>query len=862
MKLKVNQNIFQAIPGLEYTALLFKNANNQRKSSNVSQLLRGTSVVIKNEAKRPAKKAYLEMVENLDLGNGQTLLEPYLLNFRIKKLQNKQDIEGNTNLTNLCYYLAFKYFLPLQGLDLDSLETDFEIELYEPKKGKKAPELEFGTSTRHFVIWFPQLEKFEEEKLDLIIKEIEQIIKKYVGADLAEVFHLDNENQVVDLGYVSDKERAYAEAHPEIFDEEMAAEPKYNLFNNAGLNDQVYEDGKMENWPINLSEMNRKFKIADQIRELMVLALQKTCREDFAELAGEILDPEGLVEIETPKDAANGDFSCNLAMKLTKIFRKTPLEIAQKLLNHLPQSQILEKVDLAAPGFINFRLSIAHLQTLLDELLSAQQAFGHADYAAGKQVLVDFGSLNVAKPFGVHHFMTTVLGQTTVNLLKAVGYQVIAADYPGDWGTQFGKVIFAYKNWGNREVIEKDPIRELLALYVKFHEEAEKNGELENLARAENAKLEAGDEENRELWQWMCEISMQESDKVYRTLGVHFDERHSESEYVEAGKAHLEKWKAEKKIVEGEKGAWVVKLEEEKLADYLVQKSDGTTIYATRDLALIIDRLVRHPQLHKIIYVVDSAQSLHFRQLFAVARRWNLAPATLLYHLAYGRMSFPEGGMSTRKGKILWASDVINEAIERASKLVLEKSANLPLAEQKKIAQALAIGAIKHAIVNQAPETDFSFDWDKVMTFDGNSAPYLQYTLARALSIINKANDQANKGQKVEDQISLFTISEEQKALEEANLKPFQNHYENNLLKALIKFPERVEAAAANLKPNYLTNYLYDLAQTFNSFYQAVPVLKTQNEELLAARMRLVQGFGIVMRNGLSILGITPLERM
>lgn len=841
MKIKVSNNIFQTIPGLTYTVLVFEQINNTRKASNVTQLLRGSCAVVKNDLKKPAKKAFFELMDNLELNPGTTLLETYLLSSKIKKILNKQEIEASTNLENLVNYLSLKHFIPFHAVDLDRLDGDYVIDLYEPKKGKKAPDLELDSQTRLLAIWFPEVERLEEDKIDQVIKDVEFSMSKYTFATLREVYHLNSENNELDLEYISALEQA---ANEQKASQEEVAEVKKAA----------------DVTSVNLTLLNQKFDLQEKLRELMVATLQRTGRMEYPEEIGEILDPAGLIEIERPKDLKHGDYSCNLAMKLTKMLSKSPMEIAQRLLNNMPQSPFLEGAEIAAPGFINFRVSLGFQRELLRDILLADSFYGKSEIGKGKKALVEYGCLNYAKPFGVHHFLTSILGQTTVNLMKAIGYEVVAADYPGDWGTQFGKVIYAYKTWGDQAVVEADPIRELLALYVRFHEEAAKDATLEDFARAENAKLEQGDEENRKLWQWICDLSKIETAKIYQTLGVKHDISRGESSYVDEAKTALEQWKAERKIVEGEKGAWVVKFANEELPDYLVRKSDGTTIYATRDIVQLIVRAGQFPNLDKMIYVVDSSQSLHFKQLFATAKAWGIAPATQLIHLAFGRMGFPDGGMSTRRGKILWASDIINEALERALILVQEKSSELPESEQKRIAQGMAVGAIKHGMLTQAPETDFNFEWDKVMTFDGNSAPYLQYTLARAQSILRKANSVVEDDGS--DQTSLFSIQSDLKAQEEANLAPFSTHYERDLLKMLLKYPEKTAHAAANLKPNILTLYLYELAQTFNTFYHSVQVLKTGNKELLQSRLELVKALQITLKNGLTLLDIATFERM
>jgi arginyl-tRNA synthetase len=531
----------------------------------------------------------------------------------------------------------------------------------------------------------------------------------------------------------------------------------------------------------------------------------------------------------------------------------------------------------------------------MDSLLQLRDLYGRSRRGQGRKIMIEFGSLNIAKPFGAHHFLTTVIGQTLVNLYRLTGYEVLAGDYPGDWGTQFGKSIYAYRHWGDKDTVEKDPMNELLKLYVKFHEEAEKDPSLEEAARQEFQKLEAGDPENLRLWRWLVEVSTRDIDEIYRTMGVHHDRHYPESKYNQSCRQILERGKELGVITEGEKGAYIVNLDEENLPPALVQKGDGTTLYITRDLASIEDRLGSESGLERLVYVVDMAQTLHFRQLFAVAEKMHRAdpafPVAEFKHIPFGRMSFADASMSTRKGNIIQGREIIREAGERAERIVRQKmqenGQKFSVAETRKLVQGLAIGAIKYAMLCQAPESDFTFDWDRVISLDGNSAPYLQYSLARAHSILRRAAEQKaaslaasadaargvapdQKNAPKEGQTTLFSLEEEQQkseraaelAASEQDSTPFSLPAEQTLLRLLIQYPERLAAAAENYKPNLLTSYLHELSQTFNSFYSVVPVLKSQRDDLRAARLDLVRATAQVLKNGLQALGIATFERM
>jgi arginyl-tRNA synthetase len=880
MKIKLESELIEAFPSLRYTAVLVKDLNNERKISSLSQLLRGTSAVLKNDLKKVERKDYFTRITEPMAPEGVTFLESYTLSSLVKKILAGKEIEGKDNLTNLIRFLSLKFYLPLFGFDLDQADRDYPIEFYSPKKGKKAPELDFTARTRNLVIWFPNLGDWNDENIDHFINEIGLNLNKYLQAGIAEVFHLDAEHREADLGYVSELEKARAEAG-ETEEEAVPSEPATIISPDSS----IIPPAGFTAWPEEEGLPAQKLKIA----------LARTVSQLFPELSSleQLSEISDLVEVEIPKDASHGDLSTNLAMKLAKMVNQPPQQIAEKILAALPEqleaeTGLLEKTEMLGPGFINFHLHPDYFRKQLNRLLEEKEGFGRQNIGRGEKIMIEWGSLNIAKPFGVHHFMTTIIGNTLVNLYRVIGYQVLSADFPGDWGTQFGKSLYAYKNWGDKAVVEKDPVNELLKLYVRFHDEAEKNPELEQAARDEFKKLEQGDGENLKLWKWIVEVSTRDLYSIYQTLGVKHDRTYPESKYNEACQRILEKGKQLGIITEGEKGAYIVNLEAENLPPALVQKGDGTTLYTTRDLASIEDRLTGEPDLKRLVYVVDIAQSLNFRQLFAIAHRFHQAdpsfPVTEFKHIPFGRMSFADGSMSTRKGKIIQGREIIREAHDRAEKIVqqklLENGSTLSPGETAKLVHGLAIGAIKYAMVTQAPESDLVFDWDKVISFEGNSAPYLQYSLARAYSILRKSiekeqpattEDTTKPAKSVsEDQTSLFSLPQEQlttqKAQElaaaEAGQTPFGQPSEQALLRQLVQFPQKVAAAAQLYKPNLLTTYLHDLSQTFNTFYGAVPVLKSSRPELREARLQLVRATAQILKNGLQILGIATFERM
>ncbi len=866
MKLKLGDNLISKIPGIKFHCFLVKNLNNLRKSSTVTQLLRGASVVARNKLKTPSKRNFFETYINHTLDPESTLLESYLFSNRIKKVQGDKEVDLGNNFANLLNYFSFKYFLPIFGFDLDQADGDYLVDFYESKKGKKAPELDFNIETRHAVFWFPNLTHLSEEDLEQIHHDIEANLNKYMFAEISDYFVLKNEEPSHDLGYTSEKELEVQRksAEEDIFNtEQQTGTVTEDIIVNAI---PVQEEQNLDLIPIPHLDGEKQIKnnnfmknqkeennLQDKLKAIMVETLLNYYKGN-----NEVSELVRNLEIETPKDEHYGDFACSIALKISKRLDKSSLDLATELKSILPKPDYIDEISVLPPGFINFYLSKNNLLEQLNLIIEENENYGKINLGKGEKVMIEYGSLNIAKPFGVHHLMTIVIGQSLVNLFRASGYRVIAADWPGDMGTQFGNLIYAYKTWGDRKQIEKDPITELLKLYIKFHSEVEQDPTLEEKGRAEYKKLEEKNPENLDIWKWIVVKSMKEADQIYATLGVKHDWRKGENVYIAPAQKLLEKFKIERKIIEGEKGAYIIKLEDVGLPDLLMQKADGTTLYATRDLASIEDRSTDR-NLKKLIYVVDVAQTMHFNQVFAAAKKLGLSN-TEMKHVVYGRMRLPEGSMSTRKGNIILGKDLLQEAINRAAAIIKEKGLDLNSKEQKLIAQEMGVSAVKYAMIVQAPESDFTFEWEKVMSFEGNSAPYLEYSLARAKSILRKADNSLEKNS--EDQTSLFSIEDTQKISAEMNAKPLDNEMEIKLLKILIRYSEKLSNAVKNYKPNLFTYYLFEVAQTFNSFYQAIPVLRTENYELRNFRLKLVKGVEIVLENGLKTLGLSVFDRM
>ncbi len=571
----------------------------------------------------------------------------------------------------------------------------------------------------------------------------------------------------------------------------------------------------------------------------------------------ELLTPlveQALVKLDLPNQTVSvtpstnrgfGDYATNIALQLAKNQGKNPMDIAQEVIENLPENNLVKKAEAVAPGFINFTVKDSEL---INYFIQERQL--EPDFGKGKTVVTDTSHPNIAKPMGIHHILSTIIGGSINNLLKYSGFTVIRDNFLGDVGTQFGKLIYAYKTWGNKAEIEKNPIPELLKLYVEFHTKAEQDPSLEDYGRAEFKKLEDGDPENRALWQWMKDLSLVEFMKTYKRLHVEFDLMNGESFYEDKMDAILELGKKTGVFTEGEKGALVCNFPEElKLPTCVIQKSDGATIYHTRDLArkkYIEDTY----HAHVVIVVVDMAQELYFKQLFAMLRMLNLSTAELV-HVSFGRMQFKDRKMSTRKGNILYLEQVLDEAIKATQELLKEKEVDFPEEELKQLTETIAIGAVKYGILSQNRSTNIVFDWDKIISLDGNSGPYLQYTYARGKSILKKAAQEASLPN------DSNVVVAENHSSQPDTLEP----EEKELILHLIAFTDAVKDATIQYKPNLLANYLYELAQIFNSFYNKVPVIKA-TEPIRNFRLKLIQRSCTILQVGLTILGIDVPERM
>jgi len=543
------------------------------------------------------------------------------------------------------------------------------------------------------------------------------------------------------------------------------------------------------------------------------------------------------IKIELKKEKEYGDFSTPLPLVLGKVLKKDPLKIANLIAKTISQKlpSYLEKIEVKEPGFINFFLSQKFLFENLKKIIKEKERYGKSKIGKGKTVIVDYSSPNIAKKFGIGHLRSTIIGQAIYNLYKFLGFKVIGDNHIGDWGTQFGEIIFQIK----RKNLDpkKLTVEEMEKLYVEFHKEAEKNPEIIENGKQWFKKLEKGDKEARRIWKICVKKSLKEFEKIYKMLGIKIDFTLGESFYEPMLKGIIEELKR-KKIAKESQGAQIVEFEN--LPPAILVKSDGTTTYFTRDLATIKYRLKRwKPNL--IIYEVGSEQKLHFQQLFRTVKLLNWTKKTKFVHVAHGLYRLKGGKFSTRKGKTVHLEEVLKEAIERAKRIVEKSktSPNLTKKEKEKIAKIVGIGAIKYNDLKQHPSKDIIFDWEKILNLKGNSAPYLQYTYVRAKSVFRKAKK--------------FKFCFQNPELKETELE---------ILRDFVKFPDILKEAAFRFSPNLLCDFLFELAKKFNFFYDTLPVLKAKSEKIRNFRLTLTLAVSFLIKNSLNILGISVPERM
>ena len=570
-------------------------------------------------------------------------------------------------------------------------------------------------------------------------------------------------------------------------------------------------------------------------------------KEEIAKLIAQQVEGLELSEIETmvevPQDAKMGDYAFP-CFKLAKTLRKAPPLIAKGIAAGLEGNPLFEKVE-QVNAYVNMFISKEEfVSDVLQEVLEQKEDFGKSNVGEGKKVIVEYSSPNIAKPFHIGHIRSTVIGNSIYKIYDALGYDVVRINHLGDYGTQFGKMICAYRHWGNKEDVVREPIKTLLEYYTKFHVEVEEHPELDDEAREIFTKLEHGEKEEVELWQWFRDESLKEFTRVYDMLGITFDSYAGESFYSDKMPRFVKELK-EKDLMEESQGAQIVNLEEYGLGVALITKSDGSTLYITRDIAAANYRKETY-DFHKNIYVVASQQNLHFAQWKKILQLMGYEWEKDCIHVPFGLVSLEEGTMSTRHGRVVFLEDVLNKAVEKTREIIAEKNPDASEETVDEIAKTVGIGAVIFQELSNNRIKDYVFKWDKVLNFDGETGPYVQYTHARCASVLRRAGeDVVAKAADIKAIDCKYLCSE--------------SAYE--LAKLLYKFPDVVKDAGEKYEPSIVTRHIVDMAQGFNRFYHDEHIL-TDNEDEKAAKVALVMAAKEAIKNGLALLGMKAPERM
>ena len=556
------------------------------------------------------------------------------------------------------------------------------------------------------------------------------------------------------------------------------------------------------------------------------LISEKILETITANFSGAVLTTEEIARmLEYPPDTTMGDIALP-CFKLSKSLRRSPVQIAQTIADGLNDSSI--KRAEAVNGYLNISISDEYLNFVLtDEVLANGDKYGSATYGEGKTVVLDYSSPNVAKPFHIGHLGTTVIGHSLKKLHEFVGYNCVGINYLGDWGTQFGKMIVAYKKWGDREAINNGGIDKLVELYVKFHHAAEEDKALEDEARAEFHKLELGDEENISLWKWFIEISIAEYKKTYAQLGIEFDSYKGESFYTDKMPAQVQKLR-DMDLLKIDDGASIVDLEQYNMPPCRILKRDGSTLYPTRDIAAAVYRKQTY-DFDKAIYVTSAGQSLHFAQWFKVVELMKYDWHDKLVHVPYGTVSINGAKLATRTGNVILLKDLFAQAIDKVTEIMEEK--NPGLENKDKVAEAVGVGAIVFYYLSSNRIRDINFVLEDALSFDGNTGPYVQYTYARTCSLIEKAEN-----------------------VELSNSIVFTSDDERELVKTLARFPEKVLEAIDSYEPSVVTRYILEVATAFNRFYHNCHILSATDKDVLNTRIALTKATNYVLGNAFELI--------
>ena len=560
---------------------------------------------------------------------------------------------------------------------------------------------------------------------------------------------------------------------------------------------------------------------------------------DYKKIISETINIDGVTkeEIEAsitlPKDLSLGDFALP-CFRFAKALHKAPNMIAEDLAK-LDYKGAFEKVE-AVNGYLNFKVDKkAQAKQVIEEILQKKEAYGKSDIGKGKTVCIDFSSVNIAKPFHMGHMLNTSIGSALYKIYKELGYNAIGINHLGDWGTQFGKLIVAYKKWGDKKDIEKRGVRGLLDIYVKFHKEAEEHPELDDEARHWFKQIEDGNKEALDLFYWFKDITLKEVDKIYKRLDVTFDSYAGESFYNDKMEPVVKELE-EKHLLTDSEGAKVVMFDDPKMPPCIIKKSDGATLYATRDLAAAFYRKKTY-DFYKCLYVVAYQQNLHFKQWFKVVEMMGYDWYKDLYHVAHGMVSLENGALSTRDGNVVFLEDVLNTCVAKARRVIEEKNPNLE--NKDLVAEQVGVGAVIFAMLYNSRIKDITFSEDKVLSFEGETGPYVQYTYARCNSLLEKCGE-------IVGDIDYSGIDNESAA---------------EVIRTLSKYQDVLIDASERFEPYLVTRYVVELAQGFNKFYFDCNIANAE-QGIKNARLQLTMAVKQVLKNALKLLGIQTPNKM
>lgn len=560
-------------------------------------------------------------------------------------------------------------------------------------------------------------------------------------------------------------------------------------------------------------------------------------KKEIASKIGQLveMEHEKIMElIEIPPQSNMGDYAFP-CFQFAKVLRKAPNMIAADLASKLTPDQVVERVE-SAGGYLNFFVNKKEfIHSVLSEVMEKGKDFGTSEEGKGKVVLVEFSSPNIAKPFHIGHLVNTLTGSAIEKIYRRLGYETQRLNHIGDYGTQFGKQISAYKRWGNEEAVEREPITELLRVYVKFHEEAEKDPSLEDEARMYFKKLEDGDPEMVSLWQKFRDLSIMEFKKLYEEFNIEFDSYNGESFYTDKMGEIVQMLK-DKNLLTESNGAQIVDLDKYNMPPCLILKSDGATIYATRDLAA---GLYRHRtyDFHKCLYVVGNTQALHFKQIFTVLKLMGFEWADNMMHIGTSLVKFEDRKLATRSGDIIYAKGVLDEAAEKTLEIIETKNSNL--ANKEAVAKKVGMGAVAYTILKNNKDKDIIFSWEDILSFEGDSGPYIQYTCVRGKSILRKAGE--------------FPAT--------ADYSKLETEDEFTLAKLLDSFKGALKEAADRYEPFVITRHVTEVAKAYNKFYNSHPIMNA-DPEVKAARLHLTKAVCDIIEASLEIIGIEVPENM